>query len=81
MTVFVNPTAGDKTALGQWDSVSVMFKIAGIDVNKLGKSRPSVVNKELIGPTETTRRGHAHELALNLNLMEATDGIIVVRHS
>lgn len=37
MTVFVNPMAGDKTALGQWDSVSVMFKIAGIDVNKLGK--------------------------------------------
>jgi hypothetical protein len=37
MTVFVNPAAGDRTALGQWDSVSVMFKIAGIDVNKLGK--------------------------------------------
>jgi hypothetical protein len=54
MTVFVNPAAGDRTALGQWDSVSVMFKIAGIDVNKL----------------ETTRKGHAYELAYNLNLMK-----------
>ena len=27
---------------------------------------------------ETTRKGHAHELAVNLNLLEATAGIIVV---
>jgi hypothetical protein len=62
MVVFINPFGGTKSAVQMWNDVSVMFRIADIDVIKV----------------ETQYRGHAFEVASKLDLETARDGIICV---